>query len=97
VLVVWDNEVHQTTGGQPTATAARSSLAALARGAGIERAVEVRTEAELRHAYDRVLAEDGPLVVVVKVAQGRSEGRLDRDVIGRARRFMQALAALPAA
>ena len=32
-LVIWDNEVHQTTGGQPTATAARSSLAAIARGA----------------------------------------------------------------
>jgi len=31
-LVIWDNEVHMTTGGQPTATAFRSSLAALARG-----------------------------------------------------------------
>src|SRR5206468_12763503 len=41
-LVVWDNEVHQTTGGQPTATAARSSLAAIARGAGVDKAMEVR-------------------------------------------------------
>jgi sulfopyruvate decarboxylase subunit beta len=32
VLLVWDNEVHQTTGGQPTATASRASLAAIARG-----------------------------------------------------------------
>ena len=30
-LVIWDNEVHQTTGGQPTATAVRSSLAGMAR------------------------------------------------------------------
>jgi sulfopyruvate decarboxylase subunit beta len=43
-LVIWVNEVHQTTGGQPTATASRSSLAALARGAGIDKAMEVRTE-----------------------------------------------------
>ncbi len=96
VLVVWDNEVHQTTGGQPTATAARSSLAAIARGAGIEKAMEVRTEDELGRAYDRMLAEDGPFVICVKVEKGRAEGRLDRDVVGHARRFAQALAALPA-
>lgn len=95
-LVVWDNEVHQTTGGQPTATAARSSLAAIARGAGIEKSLDVRTEEELRRAYDRVLGEDGPFVVCVKVVKGRAEGRFDRDVVGHARRFMQALAALPA-
>ena len=93
-LVVWDNEVHQTTGGQPTATAARSSLAAVARGAGIEKALEVRTEDELRRAYDRMLGEDGPFVVCVKVEKGRSEGRFtDRDVVGQARHFRQALAA----
>jgi thiamine pyrophosphate-dependent acetolactate synthase large subunit-like protein len=96
-LVIWDNEVHQTTGGQPTATAFRSSLAAIARGAGIEQAIEVRTESELVQAYDRLLAEDGPFVVDVKIAKGRSAGTLDRDVIGYHRRFMKALAALPEA
>jgi len=95
-LVIWDNEAHQTTGGQPTATAARSSLAAIARGAGIEKALEVRTEEELRRAWDRILREDGPFVVAVKVAAGRAEGRLDRDAIGHTRRFRQALAQLPA-
>jgi len=95
-LIILDNEVHQTTGGQPTATSARSSLAAIARGAGVDRAIEVRTEEELRRAYDRVLGEEGPLVVCVKVQKGRADGRLDRDVVGHARRFAQALAALPA-
>ena len=95
-LVVWDNEVHQTTGGQPTATAARSSLAAIARGAGVAKSLDVRTEEELRRAYDRILGEDGPFVVCVKVVKGRAEGPFDRDVVGHARRFMQALAALPA-
>ena len=41
-VVVWDNEVHQTTGGQPTATA-RTSLAGIARGAGIEKIIEPAT------------------------------------------------------
>lgn len=96
-LVVWDNEVHQTTGGQPTATAAGSDLAALARGAGVDKALAVRTENELRHAYDRIFSEPGPFVVSVKVAKGSSESGLDRDVIGGPRRFMRALAALPGA
>jgi thiamine pyrophosphate-dependent acetolactate synthase large subunit-like protein len=94
-LVVWDNEVHQTTGGQPTATAFRSSLAAIARGAGIEKVLEPRDEAELGAAYDRILSEHGPFVVNVKVDKVRSEGRLDRDVIGYKLRFMRALSATP--
>jgi thiamine pyrophosphate-dependent acetolactate synthase large subunit-like protein len=94
-LVVWDNEVHMTTGGQPTATAFRTNLAGLARGAGIEKVLEARDEAELGRAYDRILSEDGPFVVPVKVEKGRAEGKLDRDVIGYTRRFMRALAALP--
>ena len=92
-LVIWDNEVHQTTGGQPTATAARSNLAAIARGAGVDKAMEARTEDELRGAYDRILSEEGPFVVSVKIAIGRTEGRLDRDGVGFTRRFVQALAA----
>ena len=94
-LVVWDNEVHMTTGGQPTATACRSSLAGLARGAGIGKVLEPGDEAELGRAYDRILGEDGPFVVNVKIEKGRAEGKLDRDVVGHARRFMAALAALP--
>jgi len=93
-LVVWDNEVHQTTGGQPTATASRTSLAAIARGAGIDKAIDVRTEEELHRAYDWILTEQGPVMAAVKVQAGRAEGRLDRDVIGHARRFARALAGM---
>jgi sulfopyruvate decarboxylase subunit beta len=96
-LIIWDNEVHQTTGGQPTATAGRASLAAVARGAGVDKVLEVRTADDLSRAYDRIFGEDGPFVVVVKVIKGRAEGRFDRDVIGYARRFARALASLPAA
>ena len=70
-LVVWDNEVHQTTGGQPTATAARSSLAAIARGAGIEKALEVRTEDELRQALRETRQMAGVNVLVVEVERHR--------------------------
>jgi thiamine pyrophosphate-dependent acetolactate synthase large subunit-like protein len=93
-LLVWDNEVHQTTGGQPTATAFRSNLAAIARGAGIDKVMEARTEPELAAAYDRIIRDEGPLFLDVKIAKGRSEGTLDRDVIGYTRRFVRALASV---
>ena len=93
-LLIWDNEVHQTTGGQPTATAFRSNFAGIARGAGVDRVLEARTEAELGRAYDLVLSAEGPIVVSVKVAKGRAEGTLDRDVVGHTRRFIRALAGL---
>jgi hypothetical protein len=67
----------------------------MARGAGIEKVLEPRDEAALGLAYDRILAEEGPFVVPVKVSGGRAEGRLDRDVVGYARRFRQALSAVP--
>ncbi|HSF02267.1 MAG TPA: thiamine pyrophosphate-dependent enzyme [Solirubrobacterales bacterium] len=95
-LVVWDNEVHMTTGGQPTATAFGSSLAAIARGAGIQQVLQPRDEAELGRAYDRILSEDGPFVVPVKVDKGRGEGQINRDVIGLTLRFAKALSTLPA-
>jgi thiamine pyrophosphate-dependent acetolactate synthase large subunit-like protein len=95
-IVVWDNEVHQTTGGQPTATASRTSLAGIARGAGIEKVIEVRDEEELESAFDRILSEPGPFFVNAKVDAGMAPGQLDREVIWYKMRFMRALAALPA-
>jgi thiamine pyrophosphate-dependent acetolactate synthase large subunit-like protein len=94
-IVVWDNEVHMTTGGQPTATAYRTSLAGIARGAGIEKVFEPHDEEELGAVFDRMLAEDGPFFIAVKVDKGYAQGELDRDVIAYKLRFMKAMAALP--
>jgi thiamine pyrophosphate-dependent acetolactate synthase large subunit-like protein len=95
-IVVWDNEVHQTTGGQPTATSMRSSLAGVARGAGIEKVVEPQNEEEVSAAFDRILNEEGPFFVVVKVDAGPAAGSIARDLMGFKIRFMQALKDLPA-
>ena len=93
-IVVWDNEVHQTTGGQPTATALRTSLAGVARGAGIEKVLEPQNEEEVSAAFDRMLNEEGPFFVQVKVEKGLAEGQSNRDLIGYKIRFMRALAEL---
>ncbi len=94
-IVVWDNEVHQTTGGQPTATSMRSSLAGVARGAGIEKVLEPQNEEEVSAAFERMLSEEGPFFVQVKVEKGAAEGQSNRDLIGYKIRFMRALAELP--
>jgi hypothetical protein len=46
---------------------------------------------------DRILKEDGPFIVVVKIDKGPSAAPFDQDLIGQASRFRKALAALPAA
>jgi thiamine pyrophosphate-dependent acetolactate synthase large subunit-like protein len=94
-VIVWDNEVHQTTGGQPTATAFRSSLSAIAAGAGFEKAFEVRNEEELTALFDRIVSgEPGPFFIAAKVDKGAAEGQIDRNPIWYKMRFMRALAAL---
>jgi thiamine pyrophosphate-dependent acetolactate synthase large subunit-like protein len=95
-VVVWDNEVHQTTGGQPTATAFKTNLAAIAKGAGFEKAMEPANEEELVAVFERILSgEPGPFFVDVKVDKGAAEGQIDRDPIWYKMRFMRALVALP--
>ena len=90
-IVVWDNERHETTGGQPTATAFRTSLAGVARGAGIEKIIEPQNEEELDHAFERMLHEDGPFFIPVKIDAGPAKGSPNRDMVSLKIRFMNAL------
>ena len=96
-VVIWDNESHMTTGGQPTATRMKTSFAGIARGAGIDtdRVIEPANEEDLDHAFERILSEDGPFVVPVKIDFGMAEGSADRNMIAHKIRFMRALAELP--
>ena len=72
----------------------KASLVGIARGAGIEKGIEVRTQDELERAVDRILGEDGPFIVVVKVDKGPTTAPFDQDLIGQATRFRKALAAV---
>jgi thiamine pyrophosphate-dependent acetolactate synthase large subunit-like protein len=95
-VIVWDNEVHQTTGGQPTATSFKSNLTSIAAGAGFEKAFEVRNEEELTALFDRIVSgEPGPFFIDAKVDKGAAEGQIDRNPIWYKMRFMRALEALP--
>ena len=91
-VVVWDNECYQSIGGPPTHTASgRVDLAAIARGAGVERAFTVHTVEEFDAHCARGLTSDVPYVVVAKVAgtvqpdikRKHSDGREDKYIFVR--------------
>ncbi|MFP6780898.1 MAG: thiamine pyrophosphate-dependent enzyme [Gammaproteobacteria bacterium] len=53
-IVIMDNEVYGETGGQPTATAGRTDLVSIARGAGFASAVDVSRDSELEALRDTI-------------------------------------------
>lgn len=91
VVVVWDNELYGTTGGQPTATAQGADLARAAQAVGIPNAVTVRDPPEFDAAVDRALRVPGPWVIVAKVTESgvATKPPLDSPMIKR--RFMSAM------
>ena len=69
VLII-DNECYEATGAQPTATAGRTDLAAIARGAGIEQVETTRTLEEFKEAINRALSDKALHFIVAKVEKG---------------------------
>jgi len=73
-LLIIDNEVYGTTGGQPTFTAHGINLADLARDCGIESSRMVRTPEELERILPGIIGKaGGPYCVVIKVSRKMKE------------------------
>ena len=67
-IVVLDNESYAETGNQPTATAGRTDLVAVARGCGFTETSSVTDETEVAALRDKVYNATGPVFANVKVA-----------------------------
>jgi thiamine pyrophosphate-dependent acetolactate synthase large subunit-like protein len=91
VVVVWDNQLYGTTGGQQTATAHGADLAVAARGLGIASSVTVRDIEELESALSRTSAERGPWLIVAKVNESAPSVKPPLDCVFIKQRFMRAL------
>jgi thiamine pyrophosphate-dependent acetolactate synthase large subunit-like protein len=91
VHIVWDDAAYETTGRQPTHTAAGTDLAGIARAAGIRKAARVTDDVEFGAALDRALAEPGPWFIAVKLSPEKSTARPSRDPIFFKYRFMRAI------
>jgi len=91
VLIVWDNALYGTTGGQDTATAHRADLAAAASAMGIRAVATVRNLDELTAAAARVDAEPGPWVIIAKVSENSPTRKPTLDYVLIKQRFMKAM------
>jgi thiamine pyrophosphate-dependent acetolactate synthase large subunit-like protein len=91
VLIVWDNELYGTTGGQETATAHGADLEAVARAMGAPATTTVRTEDEFDTAIARARVEDGPRVIVAKVSESAPTVKPPLDCVFIKQRFMAAI------
>jgi sulfopyruvate decarboxylase subunit beta len=67
VSIIFDNQSYASTGGLPTATAGRTNLVEVARGAGIRNSVGVSTIEDYTATAKQAIAGDGPWVIVAKV------------------------------
>jgi thiamine pyrophosphate-dependent acetolactate synthase large subunit-like protein len=67
ITIIFDNESYASTGGLPTATAGKTNLAEMAKGAGISNAVEVRKIEDFTAEITKALAGHGPWFIVAKV------------------------------
>jgi thiamine pyrophosphate-dependent acetolactate synthase large subunit-like protein len=68
-IVVMDNESYVETGSQPTATAGKTDLEAVARGCGFDTTATITSEDEIPRLRDLAMNQPGPVLVVVKVVR----------------------------
>ena len=91
ILIVWDNELYGTTGGQDTATAHGADLEGASRAMGIIATVTVRTIDELGTALARALTAPGPWVINAKVRESAPTVKPPLDCVFIKQRFMAAI------
>ncbi|MBM4299178.1 MAG: thiamine pyrophosphate-binding protein, partial [Deltaproteobacteria bacterium] len=78
-VFVFDNQAYSGTKiSEPTATAGRTDLAGMAKGAGIEHAVTVRDVAAFKHEAHGAVHEPGLRLIVAKVEESRGHRQIQR-------------------
>ena len=93
VVIVWDNALYGTTGGQPTATAHGADLAGAARAMGIAATAAVSTREELARALALARHGTGPWLIAAKVDESAPIGKPPLDCVFIKQRFMYAIGA----
>jgi hypothetical protein len=91
VLLIWDNALYGTTGGQPTATAASADLEAAARSMGFTSTKTARTPDELTEVLAATRVEPGPWAIVAKVSESSPTMKPPLDCVYIKQRFMAAI------
>lgn len=87
--IIWDNGQYQLTGGQPTATATVTDLAAMGRGAGLQHIAAVAHMTEFEAGLETWLTEPGPWLVVAGTDLSPAPARPPKDPVWIKLRFME--------
>jgi len=89
--IVLDNEIHASTGGQPTVSGT-ATLEDIALGAGFQKVKRVYETEELREAVSQFKGSEGPLFILAKIEQGDKEvPRVPIDPVKIKERFMKVI------
>lgn len=91
IVVIMDNGSYQITGGQKTATAFKTDIPAIARGAGVAQSAWAADEAEFDDLAARALAEPGPWLIAARIDQEPAVATTERDPARIRDRFMRGL------
>jgi len=91
VVIVIDNRLYGTTGGQESATAHGADLDAAARALGVRASGSASTPAELDTALARTTREPGPHVIVARVDETPPTTKPPQDCVFIKQRFMRAI------
>jgi phosphonopyruvate decarboxylase len=95
IHIVWDNRQFELTGGQPTHTAYRADLSALARAAGFDRVEAVDSHAAFEASFRRAWHTPGPWFIVAHIDTERATGRPPKSPTFIKHRFMLSLGTSP--
>jgi thiamine pyrophosphate-dependent acetolactate synthase large subunit-like protein len=90
-LVVMDNAVYEITGGQPTASAQRCDLVAVARAGGIAHGDWAQDTADFVRLVQAGLERTGPSLIGARIERGPAVAQPPRDPAQIRDRFMQAM------
>lgn len=91
IIVVMDNGAYEITGGQPTASAQGTDLAAIARAAGIARSQWAADETHFEALLDHALATTGPHLIAARLTAAKPAGQTERDPAQIRDRFMRGI------
>ncbi len=65
-IIILDNEAYVETGSQPTATAGKTDLEMIAKGAGIENSYTIYKKSDDYKVLNTIYEEEGPSIIVAK-------------------------------
>jgi thiamine pyrophosphate-dependent acetolactate synthase large subunit-like protein len=91
VVVVWDNEAYQITGGQQTTSGRGTDVVAVAKGCGITDSAWAKDEADFEALVDRALSGKGPSLIACKIDSQRPAKTTPRDPVQIRERFMRGI------